>query len=238
VAEVAPSGLHEGEESLGGPKLEGVVSAWYPGEGLIGSNYGFIERQIPSARGIGLMEHHRFEGEDVVGAGRGKLRKGVRVRFATAGRDTTGRWRAVKVAPLGAGASSSPASDAVSSRPVADLLGGGQGSKASSGGAIFTAPAGSVQAITKELVLKAWAKLGGEATSSEIVAKIKKDKKLSARVASELSTARQDSGDEVWEELIPKIMKEEGEWTKEKRVSEGSDKPAKIWRLRDLATEA
>lgn len=74
--------------------------------------------------------------------------------------------------------------------------------------------------------------MGGEATWREIVAKIKTDKKLAERAAAQLGSARENSGDEVWEELVPKILKAEGEWTQEKRAADDHP-PAKVFRLRE-----
>jgi len=213
----------------GSPTLEGIVSAWYTNDGLTGTNYGFIERLVaPSGKSsVGQMEHHLFEADDVSVPCRAELRRGLRVQFRSAGKDSVGRWRAVQVA-LAAASSI----DLNSTTTVVELQGGSSGSGRRAAQAALAVPTGpSVMDITRELVLKAWKKLGGEATWHEIVGKIKKDRKLSERVANELSGNRQSSSDEVWEELVPKILKADGEWTGEKRATEGSDKAVKVFRF-------
>lgn len=215
-----------------GPLLEGAVSAWYDGDGLTGENYGFVERLIRSgAKSVGVMEHHHFTKADATSRCLADLRKGLRVQFRCAGRDVLGRWRGVEVdLASGRGADhKTPAGQlGLSSSSKRDK----QATVVAEAAAPAAAESLTVAEITHELVLKAWRKLGGEATWREIVAKIKTDKKLAERAAAQLGSARENSGDEVWEELVPKILKAEGEWTQEKRAADDHP-PAKVFRLRE-----
>merc|ERR1711974_213743 len=81
--------------------------------------------------------------------------------------------------------------------------------------------------ILKEIVLKAWRRCGCEATSADIVSAIKSSRKLSTRVEQQLGN-RQDSGDEVWEELVPRLLRSDGQYTGIKR----GDPPRKVYSIR------
>lgn len=223
-----------------GPLLEGIVSAWYNADGFTGQHYGFIERSLrPGAKSMGVLEHHQFVKEDIDRLCLPEVRKGLTVQFRSAGRDTCGRWRGVEVCLATEQGVDQKTPAANLGQLLVGAVGGATtkiGKQASgavaAGAAVPAAAAPTMWDITRELVLKAWKKLGGEATWREVVHKLKTDKKLSERVAAQLGGTRENSGDEVWEELVPKIMKAEGESTSEKRAMEGGAS-AKVLRLRE-----
>lgn len=216
--------------------LEGVVSAWYSeeGAGALKSVYGFIERTVPprSASGVGVMEHHVFGESDLAPEQLGRIHKGLHVTFVSQNRDHLGRWRAARVSRCTAAGATRGVDRR---RSVAEILGIGGPTLADRaeqpGAARATADQRLVaQTVMRDITMKAWKKLRWEATAPEILELIRKDPKFSDRVSRELSGSLKSSNGEVWDELVPKILKREGDYTKERRGL--GERPDRVYRVR------
>mmetsp|Transcript_85343 Transcript_85343/g.187379 ORF Transcript_85343/g.187379 Transcript_85343/m.187379 type:complete len:249 (-) Transcript_85343:110-856(-) len=233
VAEAAPvlEGLDIPEDPVSGQKLEGTISSWYTnGTGLLGSqDYGYIERVTPGKDGgLGFMEHHYFEDLDTPKALRPKLKVGMKVKFQSGGRDSLGRWRATHVR-ADEQEEDSKAGGSVTQKPIFQIA----GPKAPVWETIEVDAGPTPMERTRAIVLKAWKKLGGEVTVYEVLDKVATDPKLSRKV-EDFFGDRQNSGDEVFEELVPKVLKADGVPTGEKRPpTSGEGRPSKVYRRRD-----
>mmetsp|Transcript_67022 Transcript_67022/g.216066 ORF Transcript_67022/g.216066 Transcript_67022/m.216066 type:complete len:239 (+) Transcript_67022:128-844(+) len=224
--------------------LEGEVSAWYPGQGLIGRDYGYICRSIPPPPAqpgtlvFAQVQHYRFEKSSVAQECLAALAmenwRGLIVNFRFAGRDACGRWRAVDVClpPVGraiargAGRQQAAAGEPAATAPLQAAGAAAQGGVGVAAGAV---PAEVVQG----LIRKALRKLGGQGTRGEVVEKIKSTPKMFLKVQAHLKAGARSSGSEpVWEELVRKGMKAACTYTGEKRPgASGSD--AKVYSLRE-----
>uniref|UniRef100_A0A7S0AEI4 Uncharacterized protein n=1 Tax=Pyrodinium bahamense TaxID=73915 RepID=A0A7S0AEI4_9DINO len=230
--------VNESEETMAteGDMLEGEVTAWYEGQGLLGENYGFVcrsvQQDIKLANGLMIaaqVEHYRFDGDSLTQDCRDALLlrwRGLRVRFRSGGRDACGRRQAVDITrarparPQQRAAQDPPPAVPAprlprSARPDAE------------------AAAGAAAEVAKGLVLKALRRLGGEATKAEVVAKIRSSPKLFAAVEEQLKAKIRSSGGELaWEEFVAKNVKKVCVPTGGKREGlQGAD--AKLFRVRD-----
>lgn len=212
-----------------GDQLAGTISAWYPGVGIRGSQYGYIQRLLPGP--VPMMEHHRFEAAEVNPEIIEQLRKYYPVTFRAAGVDRCGRFRAENVnrdtskkvkklkvkeeviEEVKPDVKKEVANEAKEEQP--------QDSGKAAGAANPEAPA-----VLRKVVRKAWKAFEGRAaTAPELIFAILTQETLKPHVEALGLEGKELS------KFVKRMVKEEGEPTGESRKTPESEKVSAVFRL-------